>query len=406
MTFTFDSCRICLNVKPESTVKALTVVPVDLGGLSYAQIYQQCIGLANIIIKSSLPSFLCIDCEKILIKLHRFRDKCLRTEVVLNDLVDLKEEPDDVPCDSENEPVLTEDDEDVRPLTPKEESEEEVDEKTAVKLKPKQASAKRKRRPPTEKRPKKDKTTRSKKYHYIHDGRKEICPECGKLIVHSYMKNHLLTHVEMTEEEKPFECPECKKRFKFASVLATHKKTHSDDRKFKCEFCELTFKRSDSRRYHVMIKHLDEKPNACTLCPMRFSHPHHLVRHARVHTLERKFECELCKKKLASKASVIEHMVTHTNQMDFICDVCSKAFRTKKYLKRHYVVHTGEKNYSCQICGEKFAYNVLLKAHAAKIHPDYVPPPSGTLISERAIRRLDESNKKFVKIGKSQEAAC
>jgi hypothetical protein len=78
--------------------------------------------------------------------------------------------------------------------------------------------------------------------------------------------------------------------------------------------------------------------------------------------------------------------------------VCSKAFKTKKYLKRHYVVHTGEKNYSCTVCNEKFAYNVLLKAHFAKIHPNFTLPPSGTLISERAIRRIDEDSKKFLKI--------
>jgi hypothetical protein len=89
---------------------------------------------------------------------------------------------------------------------------------------------------------------------------------------------------------------------------------------------------------------------------------------------------------------------THTEELNFICDVCNKGFKTKKYLKRHYVVHTGEKNYACSVCNEKFTYNVLLKSHFAKMHPNFEMPPSGTLMSERAIKRMDEDYKKFLKI--------
>jgi hypothetical protein len=62
------------------------------------------------------------------------------------------------------------------------------------------------------------------------------------------------------------------------------------------------------------------------------------------------------------------------------------------------VVHTGEKNYACSVCNEKFTYNVLLKSHFAKMHPNFEMPPSGTLMSERAIKRMDEDYKKFLKI--------
>jgi uncharacterized Zn-finger protein len=131
------------------------------------------------------------------------------------------------------------------------------------------------------KEPVKDVKTPKKSKHSALEFRKEVCPQCGKLYSHSSMKVHAITHIEMSDKEKPFQCNECTKGFKFSSALSKHKATHSTkERKFNCEFCEFTFNTQDGRRYHVKSKHMDIKPFNCKLCSiMRFTKNNLLVQY-------------------------------------------------------------------------------------------------------------------------------
>jgi hypothetical protein len=102
MNLTYYSCRICLIVKPQNSVKSLLVIPIDLGS-SYVQLYHECLGLSvsSINIKHHLPSFLCLECEKVLLKFHKFRSKCLKTEELLNQLATIKAENENLSSDDD-----------------------------------------------------------------------------------------------------------------------------------------------------------------------------------------------------------------------------------------------------------------------------------------------------------------
>jgi RNase P subunit RPR2 len=216
MSLTFDSCRICLEVKPQNSVKSLSLIPIDLGS-SYAQLYQECIGLHSININDHLPSYLCFNCEKILLKFHKFRLKCLKTEDLLNGLLAIKAENQNQFCSNDESDSMDEmlvlPAEDENKI--KQESEADVKDefteiltmdgvevqKPSLKLKikltkdePYTVKKKLKRSCRPADLPLLDNVSK-RKIRNERESRKEICQQCGKMIAHRYMKLHLMTHI-------------------------------------------------------------------------------------------------------------------------------------------------------------------------------------------------------------------
>jgi RNase P subunit RPR2 len=221
MSLTFNSCRICLEVKSQDTVKSLLVIPIDLGA-SYFQLYQECIGLNNITINEHLPSYLCFECEKLLLKFRKFRMKCLKTEEILNGLLPIKVESEKyLNFDQVLVQELTEGTEDLEmkevdfELEVKEENEilsPDLNNGTAavqIDGEKKTTLNSKSKKIPDEDEPKKRKRTRNtkteegitidkmarQKMKKEHESRREICQQCGKMIAHRYMKLHLMTHI-------------------------------------------------------------------------------------------------------------------------------------------------------------------------------------------------------------------
>ncbi|KAK7538689.1 uncharacterized protein J3D65DRAFT_695236 [Phyllosticta citribraziliensis] len=67
--------------------------------------------------------------------------------------------------------------------------------------------------------------------------------------------------VVVEEDEKPFRCETCNKRFKLKRSLQRHDRVEHTDRTLECPHCDKTFKRNDARIAHARKLHGVELPH-------------------------------------------------------------------------------------------------------------------------------------------------
>ncbi|RMB89215.1 hypothetical protein DUI87_34405 [Hirundo rustica rustica] len=82
--------------------------------------------------------------------------------------------------------------------------------------------------------------------------------------------------------ERPYECPECGKRFQTSSDLLVHQQIHREERPFRCPDCRKGFKRDSNLIRHQRI-HTGERLYECPQCGNSFSDSSHLSQHQRRH---------------------------------------------------------------------------------------------------------------------------
>ncbi|KAK7556767.1 hypothetical protein IWX49DRAFT_586730 [Phyllosticta citricarpa] len=76
-----------------------------------------------------------------------------------------------------------------------------------------------------------------------------------------YMPESKDINMKHIEDEKPFRCNHCDKRFKLAKSVRRHEKAEHTDCQISCPHCKLTFKRNDSLLVHARKCHGVELPH-------------------------------------------------------------------------------------------------------------------------------------------------
>jgi len=154
--------------------------------------------------------------------------------------------------------------------------------------------------------------------------------------------------------KKIFECPVCKKIFRYKSDITAH-----------------------------MVLHSDETPYTCPICGRGFKWKGGWTRHLRMHNGERPHICSYCNKSFSTKQNLSNHINVHTGDRPFVCGFCGKAFSDRSNCSAHTQIHKGERPYSCSLCNLTFAYrsdlNEHLRTHIDTTNLDNVEYISGSI---------------------------
>lgn len=123
-------------------------------------------------------------------------------------------------------------------------------------------------------------------------------------------KSNTMFHEGAHMEEKPFECPVCRKCFSRNSLLIKHGRTHEGEKPYNCALCGKGFVYSWNLIKHNK-KHTGEKPHKCSYCGKTFFERSDLLRHERTHTGERPYKCSACEKSFSQKWLLLKHERMH-----------------------------------------------------------------------------------------------
>ena len=80
--------------------------------------------------------------------------------------------------------------------------------------------------------------------------------------------------------------------------------------------------------------HQDQKPYACSMCPIRFANKSQVAPLERSHTDEKPYACSICPMRFAQKGDVPRHERTHTGEKPYACSMCPLWDKSALILRR------------------------------------------------------------------------
>ncbi|XP_043502367.1 zinc finger protein 383-like isoform X2 [Polistes fuscatus] len=175
------------------------------------------------------------------------------------------------------------------------------------------------------------------------------CPECGKTLSESYKEAHMSLHTG-----ESVTCTVCNRKFDSADSLAMHAAVHT----------ELNQSHSPTPPTSEVNELTEnQKPYQCQHCGRRFTRPHEKVKHERIHTGEKPHVCEVCGKTFRVSYCLTLHMRTHTGVRPYACQHCGKRFKASSVYNHHLLTHGEERAYTCPYCPKTFKTRVQLAGH-------------------------------------------
>lgn len=228
--------------------------------------------------------------------------------------------------------------------------------------------------------------------------RQFVCGVCG-VAYHrkKYYFNHRLTH---NSRRQKITCDQCGITCATRQVLRRHMTLHNQDAPYKCDICQKRFKSVDRLKSHVrshlfkqegsdMFDAYDKNcveaserlgpriqvtlhPTECETCKKKFRDKHLLEIHKnRFHGNKMSVFCNECGANFKSIDRLRNHITYTHGSEKFACSICKRIYTCQLYLERHMELHyTRQKQHVCTICSDSFSHQNALVAHM-KAHNEH-----------------------------------
>ena len=85
------------------------------------------------------------------------------------------------------------------------------------------------------------------------------------------------------------------------------------------------------------------KGHTCKKCNAVFQHGSSLIRHKRLHLIEKRHKCHLCGEAFRKREALTSHMACHIPQKKHQCPVCGKTFKSGIKFLKHKLSHGSRK---------------------------------------------------------------
>lgn len=200
--------------------------------------------------------------------------------------------------------------------------------------------------------------------------------------------------------DKPFQCEICGARASTKRGIGTHIKTQHLNFNLQCKYCISKYRSRIVLNSHIRRVHPEMKsPLKCEYCEYITPNFPNLFRHRLTHTREKLHKCTKCDRHFVTKDNLKTHEATHSDERPISCVICNSSFKTKKSLGVHMKIHR-EPDYECPVCRRGFLTNQLMRNHVARLHPEFILPPPGTILNKtwrikKATRELKENVVRF-----------
>ncbi|XP_020506223.1 zinc finger protein 11 [Labrus bergylta] len=113
----------------------------------------------------------------------------------------------------------------------------------------------------------------------------------------------------------PHDCPDCEKKFKFASSLIAHRVIHTGERPHRCGDCGrcFSFRQSLDRHRHTHKTAHKTSECDCLFCGASFESSLALTQHKQTHLVDGVYTCHQCDKRFNWELALAKHLKTHAD---------------------------------------------------------------------------------------------
>uniref|UniRef100_A0A8D8Q6F8 Zinc finger protein 234 n=1 Tax=Cacopsylla melanoneura TaxID=428564 RepID=A0A8D8Q6F8_9HEMI len=145
--------------------------------------------------------------------------------------------------------------------------------------------------------------------------------------------------------------------------------------KYDCHSCDISFRTWTQLSHHCTAEHKSAAYIMCPGCGIKLTSRVMVSRHRAIHSgiPVETFTCDKCGKNFLRKSLLQDHILSHIpkEEQPFVCCKCARRFHSEALLRHHERVHLPPEDratYPCLSCDKRFSSRSAVTAHTKAVH--------------------------------------